>query len=1504
MKKSFIKAFTLVELLVVIAILAILSTVGIIGYNSFTEKAYVSNDETRAELINRHLQIYQMDNPLNSEEDLKVVIDEMYGEDAFNKLEPQSAKYGYHYWFNIETKQVKLSKVEDVNNASGVNYVARTNKFDAKGSFRAGLVSNHLLLDRSGSEIANALTKIDTISTAEDYKYVISQTLKAKKSDHDQKLGTALENKLESTAIISNEGSFRYSDVSNVENIYYTLGTNSISSVLHEYDGKNVITSYLSNVNNKYIATGTHFVLPSNIINVSSYSFFFDENNIPTLSTSFEESQLLEVFKANATNAIIELTKDEVVNQYKFENGTLKNITTGVEIGTPDYSNPVQDGDFIIKCLEDNNGKVKQLDKLYVAYDQQTFNLKAEFSNDEVSSKEVTWTSSNSNVISIDDTGFAKIESLPLVLDSHEITLRATAVAGEHYEEIVVSIVRPISGTIKFNNSNLLIDNTNVNNNIEINYEGEIDEFSFADFNITYNVTGLDAVNCDINYEITTYGELFEINGNSNDGYTLKLKDYEGSQQFTIKVGDYLEKSFTVNVIDNSESPFELVFENTDKYMYRVGNINTITLSSLFRLMDGKNIDGRDVNLSIYDASKKSGNNKLEYIATSGDGFSAIYTKKLTSSNWSTSTIKFNKTGVVILEIGVGSLSTRLALEVVDGSNVTSTSGVPSGNVVLLEDIEVKYNANANTCIYLTNAALYGNGFTIHAEEYHDSYEAILMVNNSTIDNVRIIGGTFAKVVMSGNDYYNSAIYVIGGDTVISNSYISGCRSPIRFKGTNLTLKNTTLDGGVFANMIVDNGSSIILDDVTTVQTRRKATLGGTNDVIGMGILVWEYAPSKTKIAVKGDLKQYNWVRESDISVLPSDYQSIARTMFTNSSYSSYWHTINGVKYVNLTVIFEGEPLDDSWNDKRSDSIKAIVPYTSLSASIVGSTGVVKSINNSVTIPIDRFVYNDSYYENVQAKLEPTIEFNHSLNYIKNNDDGNSYCYYDSDLGIYKIGVKENEVVNFDPKIITINKYGLKINATIIMHNKSIESIDFDTEGSYVIEYTYDDPYQFDINGNVENLNISYTKYVYVEVIILKPDAIPAEFTFANGASTTSVVINNEGKTKTYVMPNVNTTNSKFGVITNSNENIYYPIVEGVDYITGTDLYRIFYIFAGISIKDYDKDGLEVNYNLNTAKAGMPATISLVGWTNISSTADNGKWTGIPDVTEYNNKPCYSGGAHNYSIGKTVKEGLIVMEYSYVDNTGKTYYYYIGYHFAEKSNNGCVTDGTLITLADGTHKTVEELTGNEMILVWNYVTGKYESAPIAYIVNHDNKIAEHEITHLYFSDGTDLEIIGEHGFFDSTLNEWIYISSENVYKYIGHDFISQSNISENQWKKIKLERVSFETRQTGVYEVVSYKHLACFTNGVLSVSGYTGGLLNIFDINGDELCYDQDKMIQDIEKYGLFTYDDFKDLVPEKTFEMYNATYLKIAIGKGYMTWEDVLKLIDIYYDNDVRPLD
>ena len=56
--------------------------------------------------------------------------------------------------------------------------------------------------------------------------------------------------------------------------------------------------------------------------------------------------------------------------------------------------------------------------------------------------------------------------------------------------------------------------------------------------------------------------------------------------------------------------------------------------------------------------------------------------------------------------------------------------------------------------------------------------------------------------------------------------------------------------------------------------------------------------------------------------------------------------------------------------------------------------------------------------------------------------------------------------------------------------------------------------------------------------------------------------------------------------------------------------------------------------------------------------------------------------------------------------------------------------------------------------------------------------------------------------------------------------------------------------------------------------------------------YDQEKMQADIEKYGLYTYEDFAEYVTYEQFVAFNGAYLKVAVGKGLITWEEILELI------------
>ena len=108
------------------------------------------------------------------------------------------------------------------------------------------------------------------------------------------------------------------------------------------------------------------------------------------------------------------------------------------------------------------------------------------------------------------------------------------------------------------------------------------------------------------------------------------------------------------------------------------------------------------------------------------------------------------------------------------------------------------------------------------------------------------------------------------------------------------------------------------------------------------------------------------------------------------------------------------------------------------------------------------------------------------------------------------------------------------------------------------------------------------------------------------------------------------------------------------------------------------------------------------------------------------------------------------------------------------SEASCVTPDTLITLADGSQVRVDSLTGNEMLLVWNMETGKFDVAPIMFV--DSDPTAEYEIIHLYFSDGTDVKVIYEHGFWDYDLNKYVYLD-RNAADYIGHTFAKQNGDS-------------------------------------------------------------------------------------------------------------------------------
>ena len=73
------------------------------------------------------------------------------------------------------------------------------------------------------------------------------------------------------------------------------------------------------------------------------------------------------------------------------------------------------------------------------------------------------------------------------------------------------------------------------------------------------------------------------------------------------------------------------------------------------------------------------------------------------------------------------------------------------------------------------------------------------------------------------------------------------------------------------------------------------------------------------------------------------------------------------------------------------------------------------------------------------------------------------------------------------------------------------------------------------------------------------------------------------------------------------------------------------------------------------------------------------------------------------------------------------------------------------------------------------------------------------------------------------------------------------------------------------------------------------GFCNVFEFDEDT-TYDEEQMNIDIQKYGLYTYEEWSEFVTYEEFVAFNGCYFKIAIEKGLMTEFDLLSLI-----NDLR---
>ncbi len=953
-----------------------------------------------------------------------------------------------------------------------------------------------------------------------------------------------------------------------------------------------------------------------------------------------------------------------------------------------------------------------------------------------------------------------------------------------------------------------------------------------------------------------------EYDADTNDWKNGTLA-FTGTGEATITITDYYFCTpTTINVTVAERTAAEkFLTKFTNDYLYRVGNENEISLGSLFETVNDEKIGAVSVSIEAVDETNASG----------------TYTSK---TEWENGTIQFTGTGIVkviIKDDDKYCKPTELYLEVVDGMNATSALSAKNNNVVLLNDINGGFTVS-------NGHSFYGNGFEVKClgdGSYKSkalSYGFVTVETGGVLDNVKIVCDIFPESYLytvemkegtDGRYPYGYSAVVISGNSTISNCYIYGARNNILVNTGNVMIENTVTECGSLSNIQIKstNANTVTLNNVITIQYQTTSKYDTSKKVMGFGVVVGDNeSASNPKIKLSGDFRQYNWVTDADKSIS----NTYAKTAISEAlEVEQYQHTVNGTTTVNMGIAYlnsQSAKITDERNNKD------VVPYSYNEIKMNGQTGQVYSITRSEITANSRYDAETDkvipYSSEKNNCILPDLEF-------KDSNAAITFNYNYDDTEGKKLGKLSIDLDN-----ITGGSYTFSFNNLFVKkYGKNLEFLVKDLDGTPVDKDT-----EIVLNQLMTN---EYTLTVTDGLIYA-----------GNGEKTTSEVTHEIpfilAATKTSIDP------PKFN---NKGTATAIRLVSSA----GGDWRPAYTALTGVTV-DYwsaseskvKKVDLSTLYNSGTINSNV-WTYTCDDYTlTITGGAVHTDGTTITPVVA--SDTLYFAST-NKAFGTGTTSRNIILTYVFTDKNASTtwnrtetvkYSELRECDYDSFKNNGmltapsssCVIPDTLITLADGTQKEVQYLNPGEELLVWNLETGSYDTAPIVFVDSEQE--TEYEVVYLNFSDGSQVGLIYEHGFFDLNLAEYVYINAENYENYIGHEFVTMGNREQNTWNVATLDSVDVEMKTTTAWSPVTYKHLCYYTDGVLSMPGGISGLFNIFEVDTETMAYDSAQMVADIEIYGLLTYEDFEGMIPLIAYEAFNGEYLNVAIGKGLITWDTI----------------
>ena len=244
------------------------------------------------------------------------------------------------------------------------------------------------------------------------------------------------------------------------------------------------------------------------------------------------------------------------------------------------------------------------------------------------------------------------------------------------------------------------------------------------------------------------------------------------------------------------------------------------------------------------------------------------------------------------------------------------------------------------------------------------------------------------------------------------------------------------------------------------------------------------------------------------------------------------------------------------------------------------------------------------------------------------------------------------------------------------------------------------------------------------------------------------------------------------------------------NYLTQAGTYTIYAIAKAINYKDSPRSN-EVNYTVTPAGGYTLTVVQSKQGGRLDITKFDGTKQEIRTSTTVSNvvsidNVVYSGDQEqslspNISIPFTLTEDMTITIHSLP----------------------CFVEGTLITLANGSQKKVEDINYNDKVLTYDFDKGEFTQGDIFWIAKENVAVEYWKIT---LSDGTELKLVGSNG------------KSHRLFSVGNNKFLYPQDFTGKVFKEnketpaiVSCEKVNEEVK----YYNFLNTHLNCFANGVM-----------------------------------------------------------------------------------------